>query len=125
MGLPSDAEDASAFEAPGFEADFSQPMARSNAAAAGNHSPPPQPASHSLEASHGPFDVDAAAAQAAAAEKAAQLSRQGSVPPPPELPPRPRTLGVDEEVVHQLMEEVITGSTDVQEVASEQIRCRI
>jgi hypothetical protein len=31
-------------------------------------------------------------------------------------------MGVDEEVVHQLMQEVITGSADVQEVAAEQIR---
>lgn len=46
-------------------------------------------------------------------------------PPPPELPPRTRAMGVDEEVVHQLMQEIITGSADVQEVAAEQIRCSV
>ncbi len=54
--------------------------------------------------------------QAAAAQQAA------APPPPPELPQRQRAMGVDEEVVHQLMQEIVTGSANVQEVAAEQIR---
>ena len=59
-----------------------------------------------------------------APDAAAMPELQQQQPPPPELPPtRRRAMGVDEEVVHQLIQEIVTGSADVQEMAAEQIRC--
>ena len=56
-------------------------------------------------------------------EQQQQEQQQQQQQAPPEMPPRTRTMGVDEEVVHQLMQEIVTGSADVQEMAAEQIRC--
>jgi hypothetical protein len=65
----------------------------------------------------------AADSVAAAQQQEQQEQQQQQQQAPPDLPPRTRTMGVDEEVVHQLMQEIVTGSADVQEMAAEQIRC--
>lgn len=84
---------------------------------------PPAPAPVSDSGRAAPHAEGSAPASPAAQPQQQQQQQQFQQAPPPEMPPRPRAMGVDEEVVHQLMQEVITGSADVQEVAAEQIRC--